>query len=61
MSNNDDYCMFVCVVWKSDEIIGYTHTYREADEICNRTSDLVWDYNIHNKKTKSGYIKKSLY
>ena len=40
----------VCLIWKGDDIIGYTHTYKEADEICNKNTELVWDYNKPNKR-----------
>lgn len=49
---NQDECFYpsmICLIWKNKDIIGYTHTYQEADAICNKNPELVWDFNINEK------------
>lgn len=41
------YPSMICLIWKKTNIIGYTHTYQEADAICNKYSELLWDFNIN--------------
>ena len=43
------YPSMICLIWKNKNIIGYTHTYNEADAICNENPALVWDFNINEK------------
>lgn len=48
------YPSMICLIWKNNDIIGYTHTYQEADAICEKNSELLWDFNINDingKKT----------
>ena len=48
------YPSMICLIWKNNDIIGYTHTYQEAYAICEKNSELLWDFNINDingKKT----------
>lgn len=45
----DIYPSMICLIWKNKDIIGYTHTYQEADTICNKYSNLLWDFNTNEK------------
>ena len=48
----------ICLIWKNDEIVGYTHTFQEADAICNKNSNFVWDFNSNtNNKNR---VKESI-
>lgn len=46
------YPSMICLIWKNKAIIGYTHTYQEADAICEKKSELMWDFNINEKNGK---------
>ena len=32
------------LIYKGDTIIGYTHTDKEADDICKKNNNYSWDY-----------------
>ena len=42
----------ICLIWKNKAIIGYTHTHQEADDICQKHTELMWDFNINEKNGK---------
>lgn len=46
------YPSMICLIWKNKAVIGYTHTYQEADAICEKNSELLWDFNINEKNGK---------
>ena len=41
-NKNPTYTWFL--IYKGDTIIGYTHTYKEADDICKKNINYSWDY-----------------
>lgn len=47
-----DYCS-IAFIWFNDKKIGYTHTSKEADDICKKESKYSWSYGKINKKLKS--------
>jgi len=34
----------ICLLYKDNYAIGYTHSRKEADVICNKDSTIQWDY-----------------
>lgn len=46
------YPSMICLIWKNKNVIGYTHTFQEADAICEKNSELLWDFNINEKNGK---------
>ena len=50
------YPSMICLIWKNKSIVGYTHTYQEADAICSKYSNLLWDFNTNEKNG----IKKTI-
>lgn len=38
-----EYPLSVCLIYKGDECIGYTHSLSEAEEICKKNSELQWE------------------
>ena len=46
------YPSMICLIWKNKAVIGYTHTYQEADAICEKNLELLWDFNINEKMEK---------
>lgn len=49
----------ICFIYdNNDNCIGFTHTRKEADELCKLNVELYWDYNkIKNKNKLIEYIK----
>ena len=43
------YPSMICLIWKNKKIVGYTHSYKEADAICSVDQEMVWDFNINEK------------
>ena len=50
------YPSVICLIWKNKAIIGYTHTYQEADAICEKNSELLWDFNMNEKNGKKTVV-----
>ena len=55
MENHPRYEYWVILIDKNGNYIGYTHTQKEADDICMKTKDLTWEEGseiIPNKKDR---------
>lgn len=46
------------LIYRDNKIIGYTHTEKEADDLCKNNNLLSWD---SNKVVKGNLNKKELY
>ena len=49
---NSVYYESICLIYKDLDIIGYSHTYKEAELIYNINNKLQWDFFINEKKNK---------
>ena len=38
-----EYPSNVCLIYKGDDCIGYTHSWQEAEEICKKNSEFQWE------------------
>lgn len=45
----------IIFIWKNDNVIGYCHTIKEADDICKIKTELSWSV---SKKIFNEYTKK---
>lgn len=52
------------LIYKNDKIIGYVHTYREAEDYCKKNYDYSWEYAkmvIKNKEKRDKlYVKLNM-
>ena len=49
------------IIYNKKDIIGYTHTYSEAEDLCKKNHNYSWDYcNIIKLKTKRNELYNSL-
>lgn len=48
----------ICLIWNKDKIVGYTHTFQEADAICNKNPKFVWDFNTNTNNKER--VKESI-
>lgn len=40
----------ICLLYKDNRVIGYTHSINEAEAICNKNETIQWDYVKHIEK-----------
>tara|TARA_B100001093_G_scaffold496994_1_gene543376 strand:+ start:145 stop:357 length:213 start_codon:yes stop_codon:yes gene_type:complete len=55
MNKTPSYESWVIIIDKNNEYLGYTHTFKEADDICMKNLDYTWDKArilIKNKQTR---------
>ena len=46
------YYESICLIYEGLNIVGYSHTYQEAELICNINNKLQWDFFLNEKKGK---------
>ena len=46
LTTMDDYFDIrgVCLLYKDNRVVGYTHTINEAEAICDKDATIQWDY-----------------
>lgn len=43
MNNLPAYDSWFIIIDKNNDYLGYTHTFKEADDICMKNPDYTWD------------------
>ena len=50
------YPQSIALIYKGETIIGYCHTFQEADDLCKKYPDLSWTGLNKNKNNLQGQI-----
>ena len=49
-----------CFIYYNNNLVGYTNSYREAEDICKKNIEYQWDFGltIKNKQKREEYYRK---